>query len=160
MNLPSPTLKDRTRTQKVKTAPPGRLAPWHAVIEGELASKANNRRLVTVQGRAMFIKSAKALSYNAAAAWQVPILDPMFEVDLRLDVMVWYASRRPDLDISLLLDSLQGRIYRNDRQVKTQLIDHALDRTRPRVEITLSLRRDKELPTPLEVFRMRQGSNR
>jgi Holliday junction resolvase RusA-like endonuclease len=127
------------------------------VIEGELASKANSRQMVTGKGRTLFIKSPKALAYSTALVWQVPILNPMFEDDLRLDAMVWYASLRPDLDISLLLDGLQGRVYRNDRQVRTQVVDHSVDRERPRVEITLSLRREKELPTPLEVFRQRMN---
>jgi Holliday junction resolvase RusA-like endonuclease len=159
MNPPAPIPTDRSRKRKAAEATPlGRTEPWHAVIQGELASKANDRRLVPYKGRMLSIKSAKALAYNTALAWQVPRLEPMFEAELRLDVMVWYASRRPDLDISLLLDGLQGRVYRNDRQVRTQVIDHAIDRERPRVEITLSLRREKELPTPLEVFQERQAS--
>lgn len=159
MNPPAPTPKSRSRKRDVASGTPsGRTEPWHAVIQGELASKANDRRLVPYKGRMLSIKSAKALEYNTALAWQVPRLEPMFEEDLRLDVKVWYASRRPDLDISLLLDGLQGRVYRNDRQVRTQVIDHAIDRDRPRVEITLSLRREKELPTPLEVFHERQAS--
>ena len=33
-----------------------------------------------------------------------------------------YASRRPDLDESLILDLLQGHVYENDRQVKEKHI--------------------------------------
>ena len=91
--------KQRATARTVKAV--GRTAPWYAVIAGELASKANDRRLVSIRGKTRSIKSAKALNYVSALIPQVARLAPLFEDDLRLDVMVWYATRRPDLDISL-----------------------------------------------------------
>ena len=50
---------------------------------------------------------------------------------------LYYASRRPDLDPSLILDALQGRVYRNDRAVREMHLYHRLDRENPRAEIFL-----------------------
>ncbi len=65
---------------------------------------------------------------------------------------IYYASERPDLDESLILDVLQDRfgksprkglprpmvqkgVYRNDRQVRWKDIRWAKDRANPRTEI-------------------------
>ena len=59
--------------------------------------------------------------------------------DVRVDITIYYASRRPDLDESVILDCMQGFIYENDRQVKEKHIFHRLDKTNPRAEITVQL---------------------
>ena len=50
---------------------------------------------------------------------------------------IYYASERPDLDPSLILDALQSRVYANDRAVREMHLHHHIDRERPRAEITL-----------------------
>lgn len=103
-------------------------------IIGEPASKANSRRWT---GK-FFIKSEKALNYSKMFAEQCPVLDPLMEGDLHVDMTIWYASRRPDLDESLILDLMQDRIYVNDRQIKSKYIRWALDKSRPRTLIRIS----------------------
>jgi Holliday junction resolvase RusA-like endonuclease len=107
------------------------------ILHGEPASKANSRRLVTIRGQARLIKSQKALDYVAAVKRTYPPLSPLLEGDLRMTADVYYASRRPDLDVSLILDALEGIAYRNDRQVREMHLYHHLDRENPRAEITL-----------------------
>ena len=107
------------------------------ILHGEPASKANSRRLVTIRGQARLIKSQKALDYVAAVKATYPPLSPLLEGDLRMTADVYYASRRPDLDVSLILDALQEIVYRNDRQVREMHLYHHLDRENPRAEITL-----------------------
>ncbi len=107
------------------------------ILHGEPASKANSRRLVTIRGQARLIKSQKALDYVAAVKATYPPLSPLLEGDLRMVADVYYASRRPDLDVSLILDALQDIVYRNDRQVREMHLYHHLDRENPRAEITL-----------------------
>lgn len=102
-------------------------------ILGEPASKANSRRWT---GK-FFIKSEKALNYGKEFKKQCPVLDPMLEGDLRLHIKIWYASRRPDLDESLILDLMQDCIYANDRQVKERHVYWGLDKENPRSEITV-----------------------
>ena len=83
--------------------------------------------------RAAVIKSAKARDYERDALRQIP---PAARVQLdgpvRVTLRIWYASERPDLDESVVLDVLQDRysgkgdarqlvqrgVYRNDRQVR------------------------------------------
>lgn len=103
------------------------------VIHGEPASKANSRRWT---GK-FFIKSKKALDYAEAFKKQCPVLDPLMEGDLRVDIKIYYASRRPDLDESLILDLLQGCVYTNDRQVRERHTYWGLDKDNPRAEITV-----------------------
>ena len=110
------------------------------IVLGEPASKANSRKLVRFGGRPAFIKSDKARTYAANFLTQVPVLDPMLEGELRADITIYYASQRPDLDESLILDLLQGRVYANDRQVRERHVYHRIDRTNPRCEITISPR--------------------
>ena len=104
-------------------------------IFGEPASKANSRRWT---GK-FFIKSKKALDYVDSFAKQCPQLEPMLEGDLRATIKIWYASRRPDLDESLILDCMQGKIYANDRAVKERHVYWGLDKEHPRSEITIEV---------------------
>jgi len=111
-------------------------------IYGEPASKANGRKLVTIRGRPAFIKSKKARDYVAMFDKQCPVLQELLEGDLSVTITIFYATRRPDLDESVILDCMQDRIYRNDRQVKEKHIFWGLDRDNPRAEITVTEKSD------------------
>lgn len=112
---------------------------WSGVILGEPASKANSRRIVRFGSRVRSIKSKKALAYVEAVARQVPELPAQEQLlaPIRMTAHVYYSTRRPDLDVSLILDALQGRVYRNDRAVREMHLYHHLDRDNPRAEIEL-----------------------
>ncbi len=111
-------------------------------IYGEPASKANSRKLVTIRGRPAFIKSKKARDYVAMFDKQCPALTEMLEGDLSVTMTIFYATRRPDLDESVILDCMQDKIYKNDRQVKEKHIYWGLDRDNPRAEITVTEKSD------------------
>ena len=83
----------------------------------------------------LFIKSKKALGYRDIFLAQCPTLSPLFGGDLHIYMEIFYGSRRPDLDESLILDCLQGRVYGNDRQVKAKEIRWGLDPSAPRTFI-------------------------
>ena len=84
----------------------------------------------------MFIKSQKALEYVKGFEKQCPQLDELMTEDVAVDITIYYASRRPDLDESLILDCLQGLVYKNDRQVKEKHIYWGgVDKENPRAEI-------------------------
>ena len=112
----------------------------YLVIKGEPASKANSRRLVLRGKRPAFIKSAKALSYADAFSLQIKPLETLLEGQLRMDIWIFYATHRPDLDESLILDLLQGKVYANDRQIRERHCYHYIDKANPRVEIAISQR--------------------
>ena len=127
-------------------------------ILGEPASKANSREIVTIGGRPSSIKSKKAREYERAALPQIPpAARQRIEGPVCVTLRIFYASERPDLDESVVLDVMQDRwhkrecnpfdgkpeprallqagVYRNDRQVREKHVYHAIDRKNPRVEI-------------------------
>jgi Holliday junction resolvase RusA-like endonuclease len=107
------------------------------IIFGEPASKANSRRVVRYGGVSRLIKSAKALSYSDVFKQQCKPLPTLMTGDLSITLHIWYASRRPDLDESLILDLLQGLVYANDRQVKERHSYWHLDPENPRTFFTV-----------------------
>ena len=108
-------------------------------IQGEPCSKANSRRLVKSKtGRPLFIKSQKALDYVKSFERQCKKINPLYEKDVAVKITIYYASRRPDLDESLILDCMQGLVYANDRQVKEKhIIWGGVDKDNPRAEISV-----------------------
>jgi Holliday junction resolvase RusA-like endonuclease len=82
-----------------------------------------------------FIKSEKAQAFVKSVDRQTPTITPLLGGRLRITVKVFYATERPDLDISLLMDCLQMKIYRNDRQIREQHVYHDIDKADPRVVV-------------------------
>ena len=122
-------MKDNTNTST------NEMQTLSLTILGEPASKANSRKMVYVRGKPMFIKSQKALEYASMFKQQALAGNEMLAGDVAVHIKIYYASRRPDLDESLILDLLQGVAYENDRQVKEKHIYWGLDKALPRAEI-------------------------
>ena len=128
-------------------------------IRGQPCSKANRRRIVTLNRgeedqRVAVVKSKEALAYERDALRQIPAAArKRLEGPVAVTIRIFYASERPDLDESIILDCLQDRfhrlnakgprvllqagVYRNDRQVREKHIFHAIDHGNPRAEITV-----------------------
>lgn len=128
-------------------------------ILGEAASKANSRKIATISGKTRSIKSDKALGFEAMALRQIPPRARVrFNVPVRVTMRMYYATERPDLDESLVLDVLQDRyvtrftkrpdgtkdksrvllqagVYENDRLVREKHVYHGIDKANPRVEV-------------------------
>ena len=117
------------------------------VILGEPASKANSRKIVNFGKRMALIKSQKARNYEKIFADQCPVLKNLIENDVKVELIIYYASRRPDLDESVILDCMQGKIYVNDRQVKQKHIYWGLDKERPRTHVRVSPLETCDLPS-------------
>lgn len=137
-------------------------------ILGECASKANTRKVAMVgpadKRRMLFIKSEKARTYEKNALRQIPPLARQrLEGSVRVTLRIYYASERPDLDESVVLDVLQDRysgkgearelvqhgVYRNDRQVREKHVYHAIDRHNPRAEIEVESLLPQQAPLVL-----------
>ena len=114
-------------------------------ILGEPASKANSRRIVRIGERVRSIKSHKALTYAKGFEIQCPTRKEIFEEDVAIAMKIFYRTRRPDLDESLILDLLENKVYKNDRLVKYKSIEHGLDKEEPRTIIVISKLSNKEL---------------
>lgn len=106
-------------------------------IFGEPASKANSRKIARIGNISRLIKSKKALSYSDAFKAQCTAISPLMSGDVRITMRIFYASRRPDLDESLILDLLQDIVYINDRQVKEKHVYWGLDKETPRTEMLI-----------------------
>jgi Holliday junction resolvase RusA-like endonuclease len=131
-------------------------------ILGEPASKANSREIVTFgrgeNKRAAVIKSEKARDYEADALRQIPpAARQQLQGPVRVTLRIFYATERPDLDESVVLDVLQDRwskekkddagrvirprtlvqrgVYANDRQVREKHVFHGIDKRNPRTEV-------------------------
>lgn len=134
-------------------------------ILGEPASKANSREIGVLKwkdgatgqdkSRPTVRKSDKALDFEKFALQQIPSwARQMLEGPVRVTIRIFYASERPDLDESVILDVLQARykkvvvgqgktervliqrgVYNNDRQVREKHIYHGIDKANPRSEI-------------------------
>lgn len=142
----------RRRAAPDPTPPEGYTGPIEFVIQGQPFSKANRRQMVTIGGKPQLIKSKEAREYEAMALRQIP---PKARLQLQCPVAVtmriFYASERPDLDESVVLDVLQNRyakvketgervliqagVYVNDRQVREKHVFHGIDKGNPRCEI-------------------------
>lgn len=83
------------------------------------------------------IKSERALTYADVFRRQVQKIEPLMTGEIRMTIHIWYASRRPDLDESLILDLLQGLVYVNDRQVRERHTYWHLDKDNPRTTLLI-----------------------
>lgn len=106
-------------------------------IYGQPCSKSNRRKLVMIGGRPALIKSKEALAYERDAHKQMRKLPQLIEGKVSVTMRLFYASERPDLDASLILDCLQGYYLKNDRQVRELHLFHAVDKNNPRAEIEI-----------------------
>lgn len=120
------------------------------VVLGEPASKSNSRTLVCRKGgKPRNIKSKKALSYVDNFILQVKSMNlpKIHEGDIIFKCWIYYASYKPDLDESLIMDCLQkSGVIRNDRQIKEKHIYHGIDRKNPHVVIILQKLIDCPVP--------------
>jgi len=134
--------------------------PIVLTIMGEPASKANARQLVKIRDRFAFIKSKKALLYSKNFENKCPVSDILYEEDLVVAMKIYYKSRRPDLDESLILDLLQGKAYKNDRSVKIKYIEWGLDREVPRTYIVIGPvdKRDEIISTLRELVEKEEAN--
>lgn len=103
------------------------------VVLGQPYSKANSRRWT---GR-LFIKSDEARAYADQFALQVGVREPLLTNPLLCVMRINYKTHRPDLDESLILDLMQGRIYCNDRQVRARITTHGISKENPGCRIML-----------------------
>jgi Holliday junction resolvase RusA-like endonuclease len=148
------------------------------VIRGEPASKANSREIVArkyrdvkgdVRTRPMSIKSEKARDYERTAMLQIPASARVeLTGPVRVIIKIFYATERPDLDESVVLDALQSKyrtvkrkgvdvreclrkgVYINDRQVRQKFVFHGIDAYNPRAEITVEPLQAQQIALALE----------
>jgi Holliday junction resolvase RusA-like endonuclease len=134
--------------------------PVRLTILGQPCSKANSRQIVRIKDRPASIKSPEARAYERGALMQIPPAARVrMEGPVRVTLRLYYASERPDLDESIVLDVLQDRwdranatsdralvqagVYRNDRQVREKHVYHGIDKRNPRAEVMVEPMHDR-----------------
>jgi len=112
-------------------------------IVGQPPRKSNSRQVVPRKdGKVAVIKSKEALAYEEAFAQQVTgnlrMKYGSLSEDLAVEIVVYYGSRRPDLDVELILDCMeQQEIVRNDRYIVEKHEWGFVDKDNPRAVIRL-----------------------
>ena len=125
------------------------------IITGQPPRKSNQRMIVS-RGRGgppMVIKSKEAREYLSHFIASVPekyrdLNLGSLKDDLRLDIIVWYTSRRPDLSIELIKDCIEtAGVIKNDRYIREEHLYGFVDKQDPRISIRLySITSNRSLP--------------
>lgn len=123
------------------------------IVNGQTYSKSNSRIFSYNSGRPRMFKNAKVLNYVDSSIFQLKSQlkgHKAFEGPIKLEITVYYQSRRSDLDISLIQDIFEQKkdrgsgiitfegIYKNDRQIEEIHAFRKLDKENPRIEATIT----------------------
>lgn len=127
-------------------------------VSGQPPSKSNRRQIVTAGrgGRPMLIKSQEARDYvehfNEEAPEEYKGQEwGNLDYDLAAVFLVWFSSRRPDLTVEMIKDSLQdAEIIKNDRYIREEYIFGYVDKENPRARILLYHIEEEQRRIPFE----------
>lgn len=110
---------------------------WQAVtIHGQIPSKSNCYRIVTIRGHGSLAKSPALKRYEESFMMQCPLRNMRMDCRFRLTVDVYNQSDRNDLDNSfkVLLDCLQTcKAIKNDRLCAEIHARKFIDKEKPRI---------------------------
>lgn len=104
-------------------------------IHGAVPSKSNSYKIITISGHASLAKQPPLRRYERDFALQCPLRGEDLQRRFRLDIDVYFASDRNDLDNALkaVLDCLQGcQAIHNDRLCVEIHARKLVDKTNPR----------------------------
>ena len=105
-------------------------------IYGQCPSKSNSYRI----GYKGLYKTDKLKKYEKDFLLQLPKAKSTIEGEFQIIILVYYDSRRPDIDnaLKVILDCLQKAKYiKNDNKCVNIDITKRLDKKNPRVEFML-----------------------
>ena len=112
------------------------------VIHGNPPSKSNCYKVVTIHGHGSLAKTKALKEYERAFFMQCGTYrDAAIKAYFRLDIDVYYANQRPDLDnaMKVILDCLQAcNAIDNDRWLVELHARKFVDKADPRIEFTIT----------------------
>ncbi len=113
-------------------------------IHGQPPRKSNSRQVVRNRGKTRVIKSDKALAWVLSALAQIPhhAKQGIGSADrpIRATFHVYYETRRPDLSVELVLDTLQkAGVISDDRHVYEVHAFKWFSKERPGVQVELEV---------------------
>lgn len=109
-------------------------------VHGQIPSKSNCYRVVTIRGHGSLAKTPALRKYEESFIMQCPLRKADVDYRFKLTVDVFNQSDRNDLDNSfkVLLDCLQScRAIRNDRLCAEIHARKFIDKENPRVEFSI-----------------------
>lgn len=109
-------------------------------ILGDMPSKSNQYRIITIKGHSSLCKTAAVKKYEENFYKQNFLRESNIKGFFEIEVDVFFQSNRKDLDgaFKLLLDVLQStRTIVNDRQCTKIIASKYIDKNNPRVEFVL-----------------------
>ena len=109
-------------------------------VHGQIPSKSNCYRVVTIRGHGSLAKTPALHKYEESFIMQCPLRKADIDYRFKLTVDVFNQSDRNDLDNSfkILLDCLQScRAIRNDRLCAEIHARKFIDKENPRVEFSI-----------------------
>lgn len=111
------------------------------IIYGEIPSKSNCYKVITISGHGSLAKQPKLKEYEENFYLQCKLRDRHMKDQFALVVDVFFTSMRHDLDnaFKILLDCLQqcGAI-KNDNQCTRIVARKFVDKKEPRIEFTIT----------------------
>lgn len=110
------------------------------IIQGQVPSKSNSYKVITINGHGSIGKTDKLEAYERSFYLQCKHRGLKIDRPFKLYVDVYYDSNRPDLDngLKVILDCLQyAGVIKNDRSCIEIFARKLVDKTNPRVEIAL-----------------------
>ena len=109
-------------------------------IYGDVVSKSNQYRIITINGHASLKKSDAVKDFEKKFYLQNPLRDANIEGFFEIYLDAYFSSNRKDLDgaFKLILDTLQSSgTIKNDRNCVKIVANKFIDKTNPRIEFTL-----------------------
>ena len=116
-------------------------------ILGDVPSKANSYKIITIGGHSSLSKTQNLKVYEKSFFLQCPCRGVNISKFFSIDIDVFYANNRKDLDGSfkILLDCLQQcKVIKNDRECVEIHARKMVDKVNPRVTITINTIRGVE----------------
>lgn len=110
------------------------------IIYGSIPSKSNSYKIVTLCGHGSFAKQKVLKDYEKDFYKQCSLRDKQISGFFKIDVDVYFANNRKDLDGSfkILLDCLQScKAIINDRQCVEIHARKLIDKLNPRIEFII-----------------------
>ena len=109
-------------------------------ILGDVLSKANSYKIITIGGHSSLSKTQRLKEYEKSFFLQCPCRNVNITSFFSIDIDVFYANNRKDLDgaFKILLDCLQMcNVIKNDRECVEIHARKMVDKANPRVEIKI-----------------------
>ena len=110
------------------------------VIYGQPPSKSNAYRIITIHGHGSLAKTAATKKYEESFFMQCSLRNANIDKRFMLDMDVYFASDRPDLDNALKVveDCLQQcKAIKNDRLCAEIHARKFIDKENPRIEFKI-----------------------